>query len=295
LARIEQATIASPNCWLIPAINNFNAIINSPWSFPSSPHPANSFPKLSLSVLFPFFPQFLFLLSTRNCYYFAIKSLLIVDLLGIPLDSCQKSSFPRSSSCNWIRFLSSRNSFSSQQSSKQSLTAVAARAAWIIETSRKRKGLEEKRNFRRQPSLCPIPSSAIQPDSSRRIKSTIRKVRRNSVDVSHPLRTGFRCRESSRELLYFSIILVYEWKSFLRGQSELFMDFVWLSYGNFDDLSERVRESERTRHLRKWWGWKFDGKWSKSVWEVSGNSEVRLRVNRVDWSWLIVLVLLFEG
>lgn len=64
--------------------------------------------------------QFIFLLSTRNCYYFAIKSSsLLIDLLESPLSRssidevvvsvalCNEFPviFPRSFSCNWIRFL----------------------------------------------------------------------------------------------------------------------------------------------------------------------------------------------
>lgn len=74
-------------------------------------------PKVFLSSI----TQFIFLLSTRNCYYFAIKSSsLLIDLLEEKLSLrsivdwrfCRLVQrilfpviFPRSFSCNWIRFL----------------------------------------------------------------------------------------------------------------------------------------------------------------------------------------------
>lgn len=98
---------------------------------------------------FPFQPSrsLYFCCQREVCYYFAIKSSLLIDLFGkrkdsrwtfVPfsrfLFSQRRRSFPRSFTCNWIRFFVPEDATTANSFDTKSLLCNRNWAARIIET-----------------------------------------------------------------------------------------------------------------------------------------------------------------
>lgn len=162
--------------------------------------------------------QFIFLLSTRNCYYFAIKSSSLIDLLAV-----NGSGWCRSQGvcCNWILFLPASVSFFVAAQTRSCACNI------VTVVSQKRLSSEDNWNFRfllvtverirgKEEFLSPsIIASNFAPfnGSSRVIKCVIAmRAVLEGRKVSHALETRLLCCH------------LYLWvKSFLRGQLFVFL------------------------------------------------------------------------